>query len=312
MSKRGKRQLTSEEKLDNWREEMQPRMARLQAFELPEDFPFDYSRASLVALEAELLDRFPPGSEPRIERGGFVEAAMSYLGETLLTLCGGRWGWDDDATSASHDTPLACPDDRLGLPPLAPGRLLAEAAARRTGQELVRRYDALVGAIDQARGEDPSFSPVKERTPGLDEILDPAPSEFLIEWLKERQLAFGGWVERYGADLGPWDFSPESLDALETVVCQALTCEGDFDEPTNHELVEGAVWYYGEVAQLAKNATWRHNRGAPDPHNPYVGRPYVKRTVRDSHARVPIFTLQNAVDLARPGYLREGFDAFDW
>src|SRR6266542_3512631 len=91
---------------------MQPRLARLEAFEVP-GFPLDYSRESLDLLEAEVLDRYPFDDRPG-SRAGFTEAAMGYLGEALLNVAGGHWEWDE-----GNDMPVAHFDPELHLAPIS-------------------------------------------------------------------------------------------------------------------------------------------------------------------------------------------------
>ncbi len=116
---------------------LHPRLARLEDWELPDDFPFDYSRASLDVLEAIVLERFDGGDPVS------ADAVISYLGEALLRVGGGSWVWDDDPASASYDLPLARPDEGLDLPRVSPMHLLVEAVRRRSGDQFARVHAAL-------------------------------------------------------------------------------------------------------------------------------------------------------------------------
>jgi hypothetical protein len=285
---------TPDERLETWCAELDPVLARLQAFELPADFPFDFTPASLARLEAIALDRFPRGTAPATPAGSFLESATAYIGEALLRAGGGDWDWDDES-----DLPVVRLDDILELPPISPLRLLTGAMGRRTGNELTEAYARVAVAIDRH----PGWTPPKEP--------EPAPLPWLENWLAERERAFPDWAADAG---GGWDFSPTSLDALEALIRRRLPTEGAFDDAANHDFVEGAVWYFGEVARRHKPAArWQYNRAEPGSSdvrlspelNPWVGRPFIEQTTPDGNATVPIFDLQFAVAEGTPGYLTE-------
>lgn len=298
---------TSETRLDTWIETMHPRLARLQDFELPRGFPFNYSRASLERLEAIVLERFDASDEVTAD-DGFVEAAMGYVGEALLRAGGGSWVWDDDPNSISYDLPLARPDDELDCPAASPLHLLIEAVRRSTGRELARAHLAMEQAVDGRKATDASWSPTKELTPGVDDILDVTPPEVLVDWLAEREDAFPQWVSGYSDHREIWDFSPESLDSLETLARAVVKPNDDFFDPKYRDFTEGAAWYLGEVMRRVKGGQWRYNRGEPDRYNPWVGRPYIKQRIQDGHATVPILAIKIA--LRRPGFLHKDLNRF--
>jgi len=281
-----------------WRETMRPRLARLEAFEVP-GFPLDYSRESLDLLEAEVLDRYPFDDRPG-SRAGFTEAAMGYLGEALLNVAGGHWEWDE-----GNDMPVAHFDPELHLAPISPLHLIVEAGQRRTGKEFVRVLASLEQAVADRRAVGPSWSPTKEPTPGLDEVPRPVESDFLDRWLPEREPSFPQWIANYAHGAGGWDFSAPSLDLLQAVVLDHLKTLEDFDRPEHQDLIEGAVWYLGEVFRRETGAYWRYYDGEPNPDNPYVGRPFVERLTPREDSALPHITLQAAVLRATPGYLRE-------
>ena len=80
---------------------------------------------------------------------------------------------------------------------------------------------------------------------------------------------FPVWAGHYGGD-AVWDFSPESLDALEELVIQkASTPEELLDEERNAPFVDGAVWYFGEVLRRGRSLPWQYTRG--DTADPTVG-----------------------------------------
>jgi hypothetical protein len=286
-----------------WRETMQPRLARLQAFEVPE-FPLDYSVDSLELLEAEVLARYPFDDRPG-SRGSFTEAAMGYLGEALLNVAGGRWEWDDD-----NDMPVAHFDPELHLAPVSPLHLIVEAGQRRSGNEFARVLASLEQAVADRRAVDPSWSPTKEPTPGLDAVPEPDGSPFLDRWLPERERAFPQWVAHYAQGAGGWDFSAESLDLLQAVLLDRLKTLEDFELAEHQDFIDGAMWYVGEVFRRESGAHWKYYGGEPNPNNPYAGRPFVARLTPRENDDLPHLALQATVQRATPGYLRNSLAFF--
>jgi hypothetical protein len=149
---------TPDERLETWCAELDPVLARLRAFELPADFPFDYSAASLARLEEIALDRFPRGAAPATPAGSFLESATAYIGETLLRAGGGGWDWDNET-----DLPVVRLDDALELPPISPLRLLTGAVGRQSGTKLTEAYAQVAAAIDRH----PGWTPPKELEPAM-------------------------------------------------------------------------------------------------------------------------------------------------
>lgn len=281
--------------IDEWVEFMQPRLARLEDFYLPGDFVMDFSGDSLVALEAVLLRHFHDGHDLLTADGRlFVESAAGYVGETLLRVAGGSWEWDGD-----H--PIVQPDPATGLDPVAPTLLVVDCVRDRTGEVLRTVHSAFERAVATRIAQDPTWSPTKEWTPGVDSRVLPVASEFLANWLVERAAAFPGWIVGQGNG-EKWDFSPESLDTLEAVTRGRLATIDDFDELVYRDFVDGACWYFGEVVRRTHGAFWNYNGGEPDPEDPWVGYPYVWRDKDPPHGSVPFYVLQVAV--LEPGFLR--------
>lgn len=292
--------------LEEWLETMNPRLGRLEDFEV-RGFPVDYSRASLDHLEREVLRRGPVDDRPD-NRSSFVDAAMGYLGETLLNTAGGRWEWDDET-----GTPVVCPDPALKRDPISPVSLIVAAARRGTGHEFAQVHEALERAVADRQAADSSWSPTKEPTPGVDVVERTGGSAYLDRWLPERETAFPRWLADYARDVpGDWDFSADSVNLLERVVVGRLKTLDDFEVPANHDFVEGAVWYLGEVFCRHSGMRWHYNEGEPDPDNMWIGRPYVDRTGPNANAAVPYYTLRNTVRHNYPGYLRERIDFFTY
>jgi hypothetical protein len=120
--------------------------------------------------------------------------------------------------------------------------------------------------------------------------------EYLRCWLAERGAQFPVWAARYGGD-AVWDFSPESLDALEELVIQkAPTPEQLLDEERNAPFLDGAVWYVGEVLRRGRPLPWQYTRGATA--DPTVG-------------HVDVFqALARVLHSADRGALRRTYDRF--
>jgi hypothetical protein len=94
----------------------------------------DYSVASLDALEAALLARYPdPDAMLAPGEVGFVDGAVRYIGETIRKQVGGTWRIRlDDPDYVFHGMPeLAGFADRSS--PECPHSLATAAMDRRTG-----------------------------------------------------------------------------------------------------------------------------------------------------------------------------------
>lgn len=246
----------------------------------------DYSEASLRALEAVVRDRYNSsvqvlGDDP------FAAGVVAYLGETLMRLAGGAWGWTAEAlpdtelidpslqsvpTHRWHISggdepdvvgqPIVQPDPALGLAALAPISLLLGTIDRPEPGLWTATYGQLRQAVDDYAASNPGWAPVKEHTLA-DGPATPPTSSVLDEWLARRHAGFPDWTARYGND---WDFSVESLDRLAGLAVQITPDVADFD-PAKNEFVDGAIYYLGEVFRRAVPATWvyREFRDEEDP-----------------------------------------------
>ncbi|MFD7654648.1 hypothetical protein ACFV4N_11790 [Actinosynnema sp. NPDC059797] len=135
--------------LAEWRSGIDPVLARLRDAELPAGFPLDFSPASLSALEAVLLERFPAGA--RFGGEDLAESAVAYVGEALLLVGGGDWEWADG--------PVVRFDDALDLEPVSPLRLLGRVVRSRTGVVLAHAHAAVLEAVSRQQLEDPGWAP---------------------------------------------------------------------------------------------------------------------------------------------------------
>jgi hypothetical protein len=223
-----------------------------------------------------------------------VACAAGYIGETLLRLAGGAWDWDDD-----H--PVIRPDQETGLAPVVPAFLVVDCAQARTGDVLRAVHTVLERAVAARTALDPSWSPTKEPTPGVNTRIVPLSSDYLTNWLAAQEASFAGWADAHGGH-NTWNFSAESLDELEDVTRQRLNTVADAGRPEQQDFVNGACWYFGEVARRVHGAFWSYNGGDPDPYDPWTVYPFVWREKNNPHGSVPFYVLQ--VALEQKGFLR--------
>jgi len=281
------------------------RILYLDDVALPQDagIDLDFSGDSLRGLEWSVLDRFgEPGDVSWLEERGFVEGAAAYLGESLMRLAGGSWDWTTDADPEAFPDglPLVRPDAALGLDPVSPVQLMMDAVASGDGEQFTALYTAWERAVERAKQARPSWRPVKERT-----VMDsPEPSsEHLTGWLARRSDAFPDWVATYAPE-GTWDFSPDSLPALEELVRRVAPTKEELHEPANVDFRDGAAWYQGEVMRRGLGGRWNYDDDRPGKRN----FEYVEEIGPSGSTSTPVVSLQRA--LKEPGYLRAHYDDF--
>jgi hypothetical protein len=253
-----------------WREEMQPRLVAL-------GIPLDFAPATLARLEKMVAE------SPHL-----ALAAAGYLGEALMRVGGGRWEMTDAG-------PIVHFDPALELPSLAVLELVPNS---------VDAHDEITRAVADFKARNPDWSPKKEHTPAVDPIDDSEHPQhpWLVSWLAARAEAFPQWTIDHP---GPWDFTPESLDALEKLV-QTLGLSSE-------EFVEGAVWYLGEVAVRHRGARWKYyydERPYSETGSVWNNNPFVDQPDPDGVGEVPIYLLKTAVRRGEPGVLRDRFAKF--
>ncbi len=298
--------------LSEWVEGMQPALAGMQAFHLPPDFPFDYSRESIHRLEEILLDRFATSEEVRRpETSIFVENYARYIGEAWLRVGGGHWHWDDNPNSAYRDRPILFLDPRIGNVAISPLNLIYSVVAKRDGV-LTRLYDRLVEDVAAWKAEHPGETPVKEPTPGLDEIPRPQASDWLVEWLEGMDQALRAWIGELPLPASRWDFSLRSLDDLEEVVTARLTTTDDFKRPENQTYIDGCVRYLGETLRRNFGGAWVYTPGKPSEQNPWVAQPYLERVDSDGEevTALPALALRALVKRRQRGHFGQVADAY--
>jgi hypothetical protein len=120
---------------------------------LPRDFPFDFSPDSLATLEPLLVDEWPADGGPRTVDGDFARGALTYLGESLMRVAGGRWRWSG-GPAVSFDPVLRLPDRPLL-------ELAAEAVERDGGGVFARACAGLAAAVAAHEAANPGWEPTK-------------------------------------------------------------------------------------------------------------------------------------------------------
>lgn len=306
-------------KLDDWREQLEPMLDGLQDFVAGPDQPLDLSVDSLRHLEDVLLGETPAGQPPR---SGLVEACGGYLGEVLLTVGGGAWGWDprSDLPVARLDVGGGAADGGTADGGTANGgagstaepmQLVLDALVERSGTVWSTEYERIRALAVARRSEEPTWEPRRTDRPALGTApSDAAADPWLTRWLAAREQAFPAWSAATGR-AGDLDFSPGSLLALEQVVRSRVPTKDALHELKDGDFVQGAVWYLGEVARRHRDAHWRYS---PDPggtsRNPYAGRPFVEQD-DDGGDAIPLLELETAVLSEETGVLLERFEMFD-
>jgi hypothetical protein len=291
-----------EDRLEEWVQSVQPMIMHVEAYQVPQEVKLDFSLASLCRLEEVVLDRFDDAEDLDDEdEQGLVLGATAYLGETLMRVAGGSWIWEADS-----EIPVIRADAELGLAPLSPRQLLAAAVDRRDGERLTAACAAWSAAVHELAAQRPSWCPVKQPTPGLDRIQPSDSAQTTMnQWLQQRSAGFTGWVARYTPPGTSWDFSPESLDALEALVHRVAPSDEALQDPRHRDFADGAAWYLGEVMRRGIGGRWL---SLEDEHNPSAGIPAMD--LSGPRVRVITPSVYLRIALEHPGFLRARFVKF--
>ncbi|MFI0352907.1 hypothetical protein [Actinomadura sp. 9N407] len=307
--------ITPREVFDEWLAAMSPRLAGLEDFSLPADFPFDYSRESLVYLERILLSEYPDKEAVyAAESKDFLDRCVRYIGESLIRNFGGEWRYSTDSDSAISGYPYVVNDDGtdVGVVPL---HLITSLLTRRTGGELAHVFDGTKEYYDayQAKaGTDPVQGPAKESTAEAPDLSDAARA-FLERWQRQMPEQLEQWRAGFVPEDIVLDFSKDSLAALEQVVLDRFRDEDEVTHESNADFVEGAVRYLGETLVRAGFAHWHYQDWGDDApaENVYHRIPYVLSNVPppdEPFDCVPLWSIQVAVEQRTGETFTEDYD----
>ena len=285
--------------LAEWLDILGLKIIFLEDAELPADagVAFDFSGDSLRRLEPLVVDRFGvPDDVTDPEEREFVYGVTAYLGETLMRLGGGRWEWVTgiEPQAFPDGLPSVRSDAALGLEPFVPLVVIQEAVEQGDGERFSRLYNEWESAVERHKGR----QPVKERT--IADSPDPSSDE-LSGWLERCGRGFARWAQTYGGD---WDFSPDSLPALEELVRRTTSTPAELNDPKHRDFRDGAAWYLGEVMRRGMGGRWNYDTRISDDRN----FPFLEGLGPWGSVSTPVISLENA--LKHPGYLRSHYADF--
>ncbi|MGH8791803.1 MAG: hypothetical protein ACRDXX_04060, partial [Stackebrandtia sp.] len=85
-----------------------------------------------------------------------------------------------------------------------------------------------------------------------------AQRRYLDDWLEDMEPALTRWRGDFLPEDFPFDFSAESLDALETVALERFPDDAAVLDARNAEFLDGAVRYLGQTALRGARARWAY------------------------------------------------------
>ncbi|MDX3804115.1 hypothetical protein, partial [Streptomyces sp. AK04-3B] len=148
------------------------------------------------------------------------------------------------------------------LAPLSPLALITRAVRTRTGRVFTEEAAGLAEAVAALRRREPGWAPAVVSPCGQGAPAAGADHPELLSWLAVRAREFARWTDEAGpaADGGRhWDFSPASLDLLETALRERFDGSAGLLGAKSGAFVQGAVWYLGEVVRRARNGVvWQY------------------------------------------------------
>jgi hypothetical protein len=293
------------EVLTGWIDDVPALVMRLEIWHTPEHFHTDLRLDSLRVLEEAVVFTYEP--EGTDDSRDFLQGAMAYLGETLMNIGGGRWGW------SAEGHPVVLPDAELGLAVLDPLHLIIAAQERGDFGVFEEAAGRLLTATAARRERDPEWKPVKVATPGLDPWESGELHPWPARWLAARTAGFDAWAADTDSGMDTWDFSPDSLIPLGRLLIQRYGTRRKLEVCAAEPFVEGALWYVGEVAVRHRAGAWEYREPGEgtSPDDPYAGKPFVNQpTLREGGADAPIDALMVTLDEGDEAVLRERLDWF--
>jgi hypothetical protein len=223
---------------------------------------WDFSRDSLLTLGEIMAE---PGRSEADK-----ECAAWYFGETLFRARPSRWHFKGQELTGDRAWWISITSHgRRGFVGNYPVREIEGRLGSRGPDDatwLRNAYDRWVTAEMRERVEESGKRRLRAKSKAAKRLSD---AEYLRRWLAERLEQFPAWARDYGGD-STWDFSPESLDALEDLVSERGAIPEEMLEDEQHApFIDGALWYLGEVLRRTSALPWRFVRGETS--DPAVG-----------------------------------------
>ncbi|MDI3405254.1 DUF6333 family protein [Streptomyces cavernicola] len=237
-----------------WIETLHERMNLLVDEFTGGDWKHDYSIDSLRELEEELVEQgLDDGTHAQ---GLFMECLAGYVGEVLLDEGGGRWVWDADAGSVG--LPAIQPDPVLGLEPIVPILLVGQAAYEKTESIFATVALRLRKAVIERKKAEPGWKPDRVPTPWVQFDELEAFRHTWKYWPPDRFRDYHDWwAKKAGGGRKRWNFTPDSLDALEELLRDRLGTVEAYDRVAHRPFWVVVAWYLGEYVVRRKEASWQ-------------------------------------------------------
>lgn len=235
---------------------------------------WDFSADSLDDLAQVILEHCPAGvallDAPVAE--DFINGVVWYFGETLWRAKPSSWQFHEDipAITGRELTGLAI-SSNLAFNGFPLGVFLVQdinqvvqpttwGGSQPTEPDRLRySYDRWVTSSIRERVEQAQ----KRREQAKRRLgRKRSDAEMLARWLAARNDEFPSWIAQFGTG-AEWDFSVDSLDALEALIRQrASGPEELLEEKHNGDFLEGAAWYFGEVLRREdpEQFRWEYER----------------------------------------------------
>lgn len=286
-----------------WVDNMLPRISDFQELMASVGWVGDFTRNSLVELEKYNLRRWPDIASFLEEHDvRFADGAARYIGETLLSACGGGWSVVHDPEFVYSGRPFVRldTDDATAI---IPSMLLTAMLSRRTGEVLSRVYDAQVKNVNNRRQrEGEHWKPRREYVPGM--MPHPgSESPELAAWVQGVGDRVGALRARVGySDSSRLDLSLDSQPVAERLARNDIE-SGASDGTVGQTWHDQYVSYLGEVARRLAGGDWELRPGELTDSNPFIGNPYVARIDDDGDriTYIPDSSLFGLAKGASPG-----------
>ncbi|MGP3984005.1 hypothetical protein [Streptomyces sp. KR80] len=202
-----------------------------------------FTRDGLADAEEQIVADREGREKPAPNAASGADEETIYLGEVLLSIAGGRWAWGDRE-------PVVVPDEVLGLPAIAPHRLINYAVQTGSGHEFASVAASWQQQAATYRASHQGWEPVRYG------MADAGNNPRLNEWLERRRADFPAWAEAAGGGTRVWDFSIESVDRLQDIFLGLFHTRDEMRENADGPFIADAMWYLGEVQVRHAGASW--------------------------------------------------------